>query len=67
MKCPECNDEMDLSDDERFPECLNCGFVQYDADTLALQAEIRREQAAAKKVLGYVPSYGEAIEKGFCR
>lgn len=31
----------------------------YDAETLALQAEVRREQAQAKAIYGYIPSWEE--------
>ena len=58
---------MSAGDDERFPSCEDCGFVQYDANTLALMAEVRREQAHAKNVLGYVPTYQEAREKGLAK
>lgn len=68
MTCPECNSlYMSNGDEEHFPSCEDCGFVQYDADTLALMAEVRREQAHAKSVLGYVPTYQEAVENGLAK
>lgn len=67
MICPSCgNTEVIDHEDERFPEC-ECGFVIYPASTLALIAEVKREQAQAKQILGYVPTYSEAVEKGMVR
>jgi hypothetical protein len=34
---------------------------------LALIAEVKREQATCKQVLGYVPEYREAVEKGLAK
>ena len=66
--CPKCGSaDVNLADEGSWPSCNDCGFVQYDAETLALQAEVQREQAAAKQALGYVPCYLEAVEKGFCK
>ena len=69
MTCPKCGSaDWNAEEDEgAWPSCNDCGFVQYDAETLAIQAEVRREQAIAKQALGYVPSYKEAVEKGFCK
>ena len=64
--CPECGSTL-TEEDERFPECYDCGFVQYDLWTLRIQAEVREEQAHAKRVLGYIPTYREAVEKGFTK
>jgi len=66
MTCPECGDVM-RERDERFPDCESCGFEQYDEDTLALIAEVKREQSICKQIFGYVPNYGEAREKGFAK
>jgi hypothetical protein len=66
MLCPDCGDEMRIRED-RFPDCETCGFEQYDENTLALIAEVKREQAICKQVLGRVPSYGEAREKGLAK
>jgi hypothetical protein len=66
MLCPECGDEMRIRED-RFPDCESCGFEQYDENTLALIAEVKREQALAKQVLGYVPNYDEARWRGFAK
>jgi len=66
--CPKCGSaEVNPEDEGSWPSCNDCGFVQYDAETLALQDEVRREQRVAKDALGYVPSYQEAVEKGFCK
>jgi transcription initiation factor TFIIIB Brf1 subunit/transcription initiation factor TFIIB len=66
--CPKCGSaDVNPANEGSWPECNECGFVQYDEDTLALQREVQREQATAKQVLGYVPDYREAVEKGFCK
>lgn len=66
--CPKCgSDDVNAPDEEFWADCNECGHVQYDADTLALQAEVRREQAQCKAILGYVPSYSEVIEKGLVK
>lgn len=68
MNCPKCNSaDMKPEDEGSWPECNDCGFVQYDEATLQLQSEVRREQRTAKEVLGYVPSYQEAVKKGLCK
>jgi NADH pyrophosphatase NudC (nudix superfamily) len=66
MLCPECGDEMRIRE-ERFPDCESCGFEQYDEWTLAMIAEIKREQAICKQMFGRVLSYGEAREKGLAK
>jgi ribosomal protein L37AE/L43A len=66
--CPKCGSaDVNPENEGSWPECNDCGFVQYDPETLALQAQVRREQATAKQILGYVPSYEEAIEKGLIK
>lgn len=64
--CPECGELMTPADSEgSFPECVDgCGYVEYDPRTLAIMAETRREVQHAKGVLGYVPSYRVALERG---
>lgn len=66
--CPKCGsgDWMPATD-ESFASCNDCGFTAYDDYTLAIIAEVQREQATAKQVLSYVPTYREAVEKGFCK
>lgn len=68
IHCPECGSIYWVeATDESWPHCEDCGFTQYDADTLALQAEVRREPAQCKQILGYVPSYQEAVLKGLIK
>jgi transcription initiation factor TFIIIB Brf1 subunit/transcription initiation factor TFIIB len=63
--CPKCKSEdVNPEDEGSWPSCNDCGFVIYDEQTLSLQAEVRREQALCKQILGYVPTFEEAIEKG---
>ena len=60
MICPECkDDQFPEPDGEHFPSCEMCGFQFYDADTLALQAEVKREQKQAKQIFGRIPPYGD--------
>ena len=68
-QCPRCASADWNPEDEEggWPSCNDCGFVLYDAWTLEIQAEVKREQAHAKRVLGYVPTYQEAREKGFTK
>jgi hypothetical protein len=61
VTCPECGEQMRLRED-RFPDCPHCGYERFDADTLSLQSEVRREQALAKRELGYVPTYKEWVD-----
>ena len=66
--CPKCGSlDVKPADEGRWASCEECGFVQYDAETLALQAEVQREQAQCKQILGYVPEYREAVEKGLIK
>lgn len=58
MNCPECGGQM-TADEGRFPECEDCLFTLYDAETLALQAEVKREQIVAKSIFGKIPKYAE--------
>jgi NADH pyrophosphatase NudC (nudix superfamily) len=68
MICPDCG-STDIIDhhDERFPTCEDCGHVFYDEWTLAIIAEVKREQAQCKQILGYTPTYSEAVEKGLVK
>ena len=54
-------------DEGRFPTCDECGYVQYDEETLALIAEVKREQATCREILGYTPTYEEAVSKGLIK
>lgn len=66
--CPKCGSaDMNPPDEGKWAECNDCNFVQYDEWTLAIQAEVRREQAQCKAILGYVPTYQEAVEKGLVK
>lgn len=64
MNCPECGALMRERED-RFPDCEECGFEQYDAYTLALIAETRREFDQAKRECwpDPVPTYKEWMER----
>lgn len=55
--CEKCGGEMTDHGDERFPDCEDCGFVQYDAFTLEIIREVRAEQAQAKAIFGHIPTY----------
>lgn len=65
MKCPECDSELRDRGDEHFPDCEDCGFVLYDADTIALREEVRREFEQAKAACwpDPVPSYAEWMKR----
>ena len=66
--CPKCGSaDVNPPNEGRWADCNECGFIEYDAETLALQNEVRREQAQAKQILGYVPSYREAVKKGLAK
>ena len=68
LNCPQCGStEVSEADEGRWATCEDCGFVQYDAETLQLMAEVQREQKVCKQVLGYVPTYGGAIKEGLAR
>jgi transcription initiation factor TFIIIB Brf1 subunit/transcription initiation factor TFIIB len=62
MNCPECNSTDVVGREGQFPVCEDCGHVQYDEDTLALQREVQREQQHAKQILGYVPKYEDWLK-----
>lgn len=66
MICPKCGSHMREREDF-WPDCEDCGFVQYDDETLGIQREVQREQAECKAILGYIPSFREAIEKGLIK
>lgn len=62
--CPKCGSvDINPSDEGSWRSCNDCGFVQYDPETLALQAEVQREQAQAKRELGYIPTYQEWVNR----
>jgi predicted nucleic-acid-binding Zn-ribbon protein len=66
--CPKCGSADWMPADEgAFAACNDCGFTDYDEDTLALIAEVKREQAVCKRTLGYIPTFQEAFEKGFTK
>lgn len=66
--CPRCGSADWMPADEgSFASCNDCGFTQYDQWTLEIRAEVQREQSQCKKILGYVPSYQEAREKGLAK
>lgn len=46
--------------------CTVCGGV-HDQWTLDIMNEVKREQAECKRILGYVPDYKEAKEKGLAK
>ena len=64
MICPNCQSEMRDRGDEHFPDCEDCGFVLYDAETIALREEVRREYEQARREYfpDPVPSYREYME-----
>ena len=58
--CPKCGSADWMPADEgAFASCNDCGFTQYDEETLALQAEVRSEMQTAKRVFGRTPTYAE--------
>jgi len=66
--CPRCGSgDWMPADEGAWPSCNDCGHVEYDAETLALMAEVRREQAFCSRVLGRVPTYREAVELGLIK
>lgn len=68
IHCPSCGSIYWVEKtDEYWANCEECGFEQYDDWTVSIVAEVKREQAKAKSVLGYIPDYREAVEKGFCK
>ena len=68
--CPKCGSADWMPADEgegAFAACNDCGFTAYDEDTLALIAEVQREQKQARQILGYVPTYEDAVRKGLTK
>jgi len=66
--CPKCGSSDWMPADEgAFASCNDCGFVLYDDWTLEIIAEVKREQAICKRVLGHIPTFEEAVKKGFTR
>jgi len=65
--CAECGSILPVPEDGQFPTCEDCGATRYDEDTLVLIAEVLSEQRNCKRVLGYVPGYAEACEKGLAK
>ena len=66
--CPRCGSADWMPADEgAFAACNDCGFTQYDDWTLEIIREVQREQKQAKQILGYVPSYAEAVEQGLAK
>jgi hypothetical protein len=62
-QCPKCGSaDVNPEDEGAWADCNDCGFIQYDADTLTLQREVRREMQAARDIFGRIPSYSEWIE-----
>lgn len=58
--CPACNSaDVNPPNDGFWADCNDCGFVQYDKATLALQAEVKQEQKQAKEIFGRIPPYGD--------
>ena len=66
MTCPKCGGE-DMrrrgDDGEYFPTCEDCGFTEYDEETLQLQAEVGRDYEQAKRECwpNKVPSYRDYL------
>lgn len=66
--CPKCGSaDLNEADEGSFGSCNDCGHVSYDAETLALMAEVQREQRECKRQLGYVPTYEEARKRGLVK
>jgi transcription initiation factor TFIIIB Brf1 subunit/transcription initiation factor TFIIB len=61
--CPKCGSaDVNPPDEGSWPSCNDCGHVQYDEATLALQREVQREQQYARQILGYVPKYEDWLK-----
>lgn len=58
MNCPDCGTLLSERG-ERYPECPDCGFTLFDAESLALQAEVQAEQKLAKQIYGHIPTFEE--------
>ena len=66
--CPRCGSADWMPAEEgAFAACNDCGFTDYDEYTLQLMAEVQREQKQAKQILGYVPSYTDAVQQGLAK
>ena len=64
--CPKCGSADWMPADEgAFAACNDCGFTDYDDYTRQIMAEVQREQKQAKQILGYVPTYTDAVKQGF--
>lgn len=62
-ECPECGcADVNPPDEGAWASCNDCGFVQYDERTLALQREVRSEQKTAKDIFGFIPKYADWTE-----
>jgi hypothetical protein len=60
MTCPQCGYEM-REREGHFPDCEDCGHIEYDAEALALGAEVMQEflRASAECWPNPVPAYKE--------
>jgi Zn ribbon nucleic-acid-binding protein len=48
--CPKClSTDIAPEDEGSWPECMECGFIFYSQESLALQAEVRAEFEEAKR------------------
>jgi Zn-finger protein len=66
--CPKCGSADWMPADEgRFASCNDCGFVHYDEWTQEIMREVQREQSQCKQILGYLPTYQEAVKKGLAK
>lgn len=66
LTCLKCGcSDVNPADEGSWASCNDCGFVQYDADTLALMHETRREYEQAKQECwpDPVPSYKEWMNR----
>ena len=62
--CPKCGSaDVNPPDEGSWFSCNDCGHVVYDPDTLALQAEVLREQAECKRRFGEILPYREWEER----
>lgn len=63
IPCPKCGSaDVNPPDEGFWADCNDCGFVQYDAATLALQNEVKREQKQAKDIFGRIPPFDKWTE-----
>jgi Homoserine O-succinyltransferase len=49
MTCSQCGFELTERGDGQFPECLDCGHIEYDAEALALMREVERGYKQAQR------------------